>query len=207
MKVKVCGMTDLPNLNSVVASEPDFVGFIFYSESSRRVSNEKILFASTGKVRKVGVFVNEQRDTLLAVSSIYKLDMVQLHGDESSDYCKELKQNGLKIIKAFSISDGFDFSELDEYAPFVDYFLFDTKGKYRGGNGSKFNWRMLNNYKLDMPFFLSGGITEKDVEEITALSHSQLFGVDVNSGFETSPGVKDVPSVERFIKNIKTNAY
>lgn len=205
MKIKVCGMTDVLNLNGVIDCEPDFVGFIFYSESSRRVRNEQILFTSTEKVQKIGVFVNEQPDTLLAVASIYDLHMVQLHGDEPSAYCKEIKSNGLKIIKAFSVGDDFDLSLLAEYAPFVDYFLFDTKGKKRGGNGTKFNWSILDNYELEVPFFLSGGITEKDVNEIRELRLSKLYGVDINSGFEISPGVKDVKSVGRFIKNIKDN--
>lgn len=202
MKIKVCGMTDPGNLKSVLDCKPDFVGFIFYSESSRYVNKDNILFMPTEGVQKVGVFVNEETDILLALASIYHMDLVQLHGDESPDYCQELTMNNLNIIKVFSINKNFEFKDLKSYIPFVDYFLFDTKGEKRGGNGTKFNWSILNNYKLEIPFFLSGGITENDVTEIQKLTHSQLFGVDINSGFEISPGIKDEQSVNRFSKKL-----
>ena len=202
MKVKVCGITDSENLQEVLKTNPDYVGFIFYPKSKRYVVDKTVLKQLDNYNKAVGVFVNEQLDIVLAISQNNNISTVQLHGHESHEYCSELKQSGLRVIKAFNLHDEFDFSQLKPYLSCVDYFLFDTKGNEHGGNGVKFNWNILNDYNLNVPFFLSGGISGRDVDNIQKLSHPKLYGVDINSGFETSPGIKDAQTVDRFIKNL-----
>ena len=123
---------------------------------------------------------------------------VQLHGDESVEYVSKLKDRCFSVIKAFAINKDFDFNLLSEYSPFVDYFLFDTKGEKRGGSGEKFDWELLNNYKQTKAFFLSGGIGMEDVNQLKGLKGSNIYGIDVNSRFELSPGNKDVNVIENF---------
>ncbi|MBV1924278.1 MAG: phosphoribosylanthranilate isomerase, partial [Flavobacteriaceae bacterium] len=131
------------------------------------------------------------------------LDIVQLHGDENPDYCKKLKEKNIKVIKAFQIEDGFNFSELNEYEDQVDYFLFDTKSKGYGGSGKKFNWKILSNYYNKIPFFLSGGINETDISEIKKLKTLNIEAIDINSCFEISPALKNTSKVSSFIKKVK----
>jgi phosphoribosylanthranilate isomerase len=202
MKVKVCGMTGADNLSEVIGCSPDLVGFIFYEKSSRNVVDLEVVNQEINGCKKVGVFVNEDMDNIKNLSKTYKLDYVQLHGDESPEYCKKLKTNGNRVIKAFSVAEDFDFSQLESFVPFVNYFLFDTKGKKRGGNGTKFNWKILDLYKLNIPFFLSGGISAEDVELIKSFEHPQLYAIDINSGFEVSPGMKDSIKVRDFIHQL-----
>ena len=202
MKIKVCGMTQRENLEAVLTHKPDFVGFIFYKQSSRAIDNTEVLLQRGGHTKKVGVFVNEDLSEVRKLGTTYLLDYVQLHGEESPRYCYALKMSQIKVIKTFSITDPFDFYSLKEYVPFVDYFLFDTKGEKRGGSGVKFDWRILNQYAFDIPFFLSGGIAPEDVEAIQALIHPQLYAVDINSGFEIFPGIKDAASIAIFIKKL-----
>jgi len=202
MKVKVCGMTDVKNLKEILVHKPDFVGFIFYEKSPRNIVDEQVLRQEMQHTRKVGVFVNEDADTVINLANAYQLDHVQLHGDESPMYCQSLKMANVSVIKAFSVSEGFDFRALKAYTPFVDYFLFDAKGAKRGGNGMKFDWSILSNYELSTPFFLSGGISEQDIEEVKLLDHPQLYAVDVNSSFEMSPGIKDAKKVKTFIDQL-----
>lgn len=185
------------NILSLLTLKPDFVGFIFYDKSSRFVSDfPQINFPETTK--KTGVFVNEPISGILNKVSRFRLDFVQLHGNESPEYCKTLQKNQIKIIKVFSVEDGFDFSNTINYEPFCEYFLFDTKGKNYGGNGIKFNWELLQNYKGNKPFFISGGIGKDDVNDINKMSHPLLFGVDINSGFEVEPGLKNIKEIKEF---------
>ena len=202
MKIKVCGMTDVENLKEILEVKPDFVGFIFYNKSSRNIESSEALEMNTKGVKKVGVFVNEEIEELVKIMVKYKLDYAQLHGDESPEYCNKLKNYSTSIIKAVSVDAHFDFNHLKPFLPYVKYFLFDTKGEKRGGNGVKFNWDVLSDYHLDKPFFLSGGITEKDADEINKLKHPQLFAVDINSGFEISPGVKNPERVKHFVQKL-----
>jgi len=206
MKVKVCGMKYSENINQISELRPDYMGFIFYNKSSRFVYD--ILMPSQLKklpksIKKVGVFVNETISEIETISKKYKLDYIQLHGDESSMFCKELKENKHKIIKAFQIDDTFDFSILNEYKGNVDYFLFDTKSKTYGGSGKKFNWNVLSNYDNKTPFFLSGGINEKDISEIKKLKTLHIEAIDINSCFEISPALKNIPKVSKFIKRVE----
>jgi len=202
MKVKVCGMTNTDNLNEVLKTSPDFIGLIFYQKSLRYVQRNGFVFNTPKAVKKVGVFVDEQLDVILATSQMFSLDLIQLHGDESPEDCWYLSNENQQIIKVFSISDDFDFNQLRPYQEFVDYFLFDTKGKERGGSGVKFDWSMLERYELNIPFFLSGGIAPEDVTQIKSMAHPQLYGIDINSQFEVSPGIKKATQVGTFIHQL-----
>jgi len=177
--------------------KPDYIGFIFYDKSKRFVADfPQIEIPSS--VKKVGVFVNETIDEIIEIVKKYKLDFVQLHGDETPDYCEKLALQNIKIIKAFSVDENFDFSAIKPFEKHVSLFLFDTKGKNYGGNGIKFNWDLLQNYKGKTPFLLSGGITKNDAEEIKKMKHPAFLGIDINSGFEIEPGLKNIKEIKEF---------
>jgi phosphoribosylanthranilate isomerase len=205
IKVKVCGIRDISNSREVADTGPDFMGFIFYPGSKRFVGDnpEFLLDKFHPNIRKVAVFVNENKDKVIEISKRYAFDLVQLHGNESVDYCHSLKLSGIKTIKAFGVSVRFDFQLLEPYLQSCDYFLFDTQTKSHGGSGIKFNWDELAGYKLEKPFFLSGGIGPEDSDAIRGFKHPALYAIDINSRFEVEPGVKDVNQVKAFIKNIK----
>lgn len=207
LKIKVCGMRNPENISGVVVALPDYLGFIFYPESKRFVGFEptaKVLAVVPDSVKKVGVFVDETPEKVLEIVQNWKLDVVQLHGNESPEYCQQIKNSGITVFKAFSVDELFDFATLKAYSGVCDYFLFDTKGQLPGGTGQKFNWQLLENYKGDVPFFLSGGIGADDLEAILDFRHPQLFGIDINSGFEISPAMKDVEKVKNFISEIRS---
>ncbi len=201
-------MRDSENIQSLLALKPDFVGFIFYNKSKRFVADfPKVDFPK--EIKKVGVFVNETVEEVLKKVTLYNLDGVQLHGNESPEYCEELRHSELvseshsiQIFKAFSVDDTFDFSKTNPYQKVCDYFLFDTKGKDYGGNGVKFNWQVLKNYKGETPFLLSGGITKNDVSEIKEIRHAAFAGLDINSGFETEPALKNTNDIKDFKNNL-----
>lgn len=193
------------NILDVANLLPDFMGFIFYNKSKRFVCEEIFTENITG-VKKIGVFVNEFNPIILEKVKQFKLDGVQLHGDETTEVCNELKQKTL-VLKAFQINEKFNFDLLEKYESSVDYFLFDTKinDESRGGTGKKFNWDLLQNYKLQVPFFLSGGISSDDMEVIKSFSHPQFYGVDINSGFEDEPAMKNVKKITTFIDQLRNN--
>lgn len=199
MLVKICGMRDPENIAELDSLNPDFIGFIFYPMSKRYVSGE--LPASHAK--RIGVFVNETIENVLSHVVRYKLDGVQLHGFESPSFCRRIKESGIIVFKAFQIAKASDFRECKEYALYCDYFLFDTKNKNYGGSGQKFDWSLLDAYDGPSPFFLSGGISDTDVEQICQLSHPFFAGVDLNSGFELAPAVKDIGRIRSMLMQIK----
>ena len=201
MEIKICGLANAANAQSIINMKPSFVGFIFYPPSPRYIQAIPALDFPDG-VRKVGVFVNETKENILKIAQENNLDYIQLHGKESPDYCAELKGEGLKLIKAFSIFEAFDFSALPHYAAHCDYFLFDTKGDLPGGNGVRFNWNLLHKYTLDTPFMLSGGIGLNDLDRIQEFKHEALIGIDVNSGFEEEPGFKRLDQVQVLINKM-----
>jgi phosphoribosylanthranilate isomerase len=208
LKIKVCGMRDSENISGVIATLPDFIGFIFYPKSKRFVGFEpfpEVLSIVPDSVRKVGVFVDEIPEKVLEICRNWKLDVAQLHGNESPDYCQQIKNSGITVFKAFSVDESFDFATLKAYTGVCDYFLFDTKGQLPGGTGQKFNWQLLENYKGDVPFFLSGGIGPEYEKVVLDFRHPQLFGIDINSGFEISPGIKDAGKVNKFIDEIRNS--
>lgn len=207
LKLKICGMREPENMSRIGALQPDYLGLIFFEGSPRNVSGE--IFQVDQKVKRTGVFVNASEEEILEKVQKYKLGAIQLHGEENPEFCKDLKKKlseETELIKVFGIKEEFDFSKLKPYEGVVDYFLFDTKGKNKGGNGVMFNWTVLENYPSTTPFFLSGGIGPEDVEAIKELYHTfqkrqkeQLFyGIDVNSKFETAPAVKDAESLKIF---------
>lgn len=199
-------MREPANITGVVTAMPDFLGFIFYPKSKRSVGFEplpEVLTIVPASVKKVGVFVNETPENVLLLCANWDLNAIQLHGNESPEFCTQLHQEGLIVIKAFSIDESFDFDTLNEYYDCCDFFLFDTKGQLPGGTGKKFNWHLLSNYQLKIPFFLSGGIGPDDLNAIKEFGHPMLFGIDINSGFEISPAFKDVDKVHKFIREIR----
>jgi len=180
----------------------DFLGFIFYPKSKRFVGDgaEPGLFNSAKP--KVGVFVDENAFEILGLAKNFGFEYTQLHGNENPKTCKLLRNQGLKVIKVFNLNESFKFKKLQEYETAVDYFLFDTKTDLPGGSGKKFNWEILEKYSGKVPFFLSGGIGPDDAEKIKEMKHPQLFGIDLNSGFEDEPGLKNVEKLKGFIEEL-----
>lgn len=205
LKIKVCGMRDPKNIAGIAAAGPDFMGFIFYSKSSRYVGPMFELDSIVpSSIKKAGVFVNEMPDRVIETCKKVHLDIAQLHGNESPEYCRQIQQAGLTVFKAFAIGESFEFKALEDYSESCHFFLFDTKGQTPGGTGNKFNWQLLNNYQWEVPFFLSGGLRPEDWIMIKQFQHPMLYGVDINSGFEISPALKDVSKVQQFIARIKS---
>ncbi len=203
LKIKVCGMRDPDNIKDLLALNPDFMGLIFYPKSARYV-NKPLPDIDFGNTLKTGVFVNENIKKLLKIATNYSLEVIQLHGNESPEYTQEVKKHDYQVIKVFPVDNNFDFSICQTYMSAADYFLFDTKGKLPGGNGTVFTWDILQNYKLDKPFLLSGGINMSHLKSIINLQHPMLFGVDVNSGFETQPAYKNINDLKIFINEIRS---
>jgi phosphoribosylanthranilate isomerase len=206
LKLKVCGMRNEENMLHVARYKPDFMGFIFYRQSPRFVGENFCIPADFPEdVKRVGVFVNESNLEIIKHIENHKLDFIQLHGSESIDQVKELKDMDCKIIKAFSIDDVFDFESTNAYSLYVDYFLFDTKGKFYGGNSVRFNWEVLKDYRGEVPFFLSGGIMLHHMQEILQINHPKLYAIDVNSGIEISPGIKDIGKIDQMKNSLTTH--
>lgn len=202
MKVKVCGLRQAENIAALAKLPLDFTGFIFYEQSARYVS-EKPEVALPEHIQKVGVFVNATFDEIEEKIELYALDYIQLHGDETAAFCQELSNKGYKIIKAFSVGEGFEWSNLQPYEAVCNFFLLDTKGASYGGNGTKFDWSILKAYPYKIPFFLSGGITYDSVEALRNIDLPQLYAVDINSRFEEVPAIKNVALVQQFIEQLQ----
>ena len=203
LKLKVCGMKNAENLIELSGLGPDFIGLIFYPKSPRyvvgKLSHEAVLNIPDN-IARVGVFVNEELEKVQMHVENYQLDLVQLHGSESVDYCRELKKK-LKVVKAFAIEESFDFSQLIPYQGVVDFFLFDTKTPKYGGSGQQFNWEILTKYPLQIPYFLSGGIGLNDIHKIIEMNLKRCFAIDINSKVEIEPGLKNLDEVRK-IKEI-----
>lgn len=207
MKLKVCGLKYEYNIAELMQLPIDYMGFIFYKKSPRYIDNiiEFDFMSSIPKqIKKVGVFVNESSNSILNYVAKYDLDFVQLHGNESPETCKELKSK-VKIIKAFQITETFDFSVLENYLDHVYYFLFDSPTTSYGGSGKSFNWQILEKYIYNIPFILSGGISEEHLEELKKIKNSQLMAIDINSKFETEPGLKNIQQINQFILKLNTH--
>ena len=204
-QLKICGMKIPENIASVVALEPDYMGFIFYPESKRFVADldPEIIRGIPETIKTTGVFVDEQLEVVKDKITLYQLKAVQLHGKESVGYCAALLATGVEVIKAFGIDDTFNFDRLDDYYDAVDYFLFDTQTPEHGGSGKAFNWRLLEKYQLVKPFFLSGGVGLDNVKELFRINDERLYAVDVNSRFENAPGLKDIDKLVEFKEQLK----
>jgi phosphoribosylanthranilate isomerase len=199
--VKVCGMREATNIREVEQAGADWIGFIFYPESPRFV--HEVPDYLPRKSKRVGVFVNAPKEKISETISLFGLDLVQLHGNESPEFCENIRRSGVKVIKSFRVGDEFKEEEVEPYHGKCDYFLFDTQTSLYGGSGEKFNWETLLNYRGNTFFFLSGGITPGDAEALKTFSYPKCIGVDINSKFEISPAVKDAKLVKQFIKVIK----
>ena len=198
-------MKDAQNIRELMPISPDYMGFIFYKNSPRYVGEslgKSLVMDFPEPIKKVGVFVDESVETVINTVKNHGLDLVQLHGSERVEEVSRLKQAGLGVIKAFAVEEGFDFSQLNPYKPHVDFFLFDTKGKYKGGNGRAFDWNLLEGYDQEIPFFLSGGISMENISGLKALGGMNLHAVDVNSQLETAPGLKDIEWVRKLKKSL-----
>jgi phosphoribosylanthranilate isomerase len=203
MKLKICGMKYPENMLEVGSLLPDYMGFIFWEKSARYFDG--IIPELPKSIKKVGVFVNESVDGILEKIEKHDLQAIQLHGSETVEFCESLKKNTPKlidIIKVFSILDTFDFAELKPFEDVCDFFLFDTKGKLPGGNGTAFDWKVLKNYPSTKPFFLSGGIGMDNMEAINEISKTNLplYAIDVNSKFEIEPGLKNIELLKLMVK-------
>ncbi len=196
-------MKSTENRQQVEQLGVDFLGFIFYPASKRFVGEQPETGLFNSDTQKVGVFVDENVFEILALAKNLGFEWVQLHGKENPKTCQILKKQGLKIIKVFSVDEKFNFETVKPFEKVADYFLFDTKTKLHGGSGKKFDWTILEKYTAHTPFFLSGGIGPDDAEEIKKIQHPKLTGVDVNSGFEDKPGIKNIEKLKKFIPEIK----
>ncbi|MCI9844752.1 phosphoribosylanthranilate isomerase [Flavobacterium pectinovorum] len=206
MKLKICGMKYPQNILEVGSLLPDYMGFIFWEKSARYFNGQIPELIKT--IKKVGVFVNESVENIIKKIDKHDLQAVQLHGKESVEFCQDLKNKidpKIEIIKVFSADENFDFEIIKPFENVCDYFLFDTKGKLPGGNGTTFDWTILKKYNSDKPFFLSGGIGINELKAIEEISKSKLpiYGVDVNSKFEIEPGLKNKNLFSNFKRKLE----
>ncbi|MDZ4795989.1 MAG: phosphoribosylanthranilate isomerase [Bacteroidota bacterium] len=208
MNIKVCGITEMKQLQQLDGLDIDFAGLIFYKESPRYIGDKlskKEVKNADFDLKKVGVFVNPDMIDVLDAIDDYGLDAVQLHGDETPEMCGDLSSE-VEVIKAFRVTDGTDIETMvAPYDAVCDYYLFDTGGLKEsfGGTGQQFDWSILTKAKIEKPFFLSGGIGAEDAPKVKVFKHPDFFGVDINSRFEKEPGVKDMGLVLQFRQGMK----
>lgn len=210
MKLKICGMKFPENIKGTAGLQPDYLGFIFYKKSPRFFDAD--LPKLPESICRTGVFVNASLEFIFQTVAKYELQAVQLHGEESPEFCSALKGHNLEVIKVFSVRNSFDFGILEKYEPEVDFFLFDTMGASRGGTGKRFNWEILKEYPSETPFFLSGGIGLDQVAPLKDFlsffkrinKEHLVYGLDVNSKFETKPGLKDTERLQEFMRELET---
>ncbi len=191
------------NIRELIKLPIDYMGMIFYEKSPRYIyglSGDE-LNTIPENIKLVGVFVNSDLQYIADNILQYSLDVIQLHGNESPEVCKELNEL-IPVVKAFSIAEASDFILTKEYEGTCTYFLFDTKTPQYGGSGQKFDWNILNEYNGLTPFFLSGGISIDDVDAIKNIKHPRFTGIDLNSRFETALGLKNIQLLEQFIKQL-----
>jgi len=210
VRIKVCGVTLAAQLEALDEMGVDLAGFIFYSKSPRYMVNKipaDYLRKFRGRIAKVGVFVNLPYEELMRTVEDYRLDMVQLHGDEIPRYCEQVS-NYITVVKAFRLSENDPIEWMAKpYDEACDMYMFDTLGAGYGGTGKKFDWNVLKNATINKLFFLSGGIEPADVDKLKAFAKEEIarkiFAVDINSKFETSPGVKDIEKVRGFVEELR----
>lgn len=215
-QVKVCGLTKLNQIKELVDLKVNFLGFIFYEKSPRYVLNHLSLeqISEINHQAKVGVFVNEDLEKIIEISGQADLNFIQLHGDETEDFISELRQKlNLKIgiIKVIRVGNEiekvFDYAQTDNYGQTnINYLLFDTDSKAFGGTGKTFDWNILNDIKIPIPYFLSGGISLENVGDLKNINQ-QPIALDINSKFEIEPGNKDLEKIKEFIKLLKVKSF
>jgi phosphoribosylanthranilate isomerase len=211
MRIKVCGMTSTEQVLQLDEMGVEFAGFIYYPKSPRYVHrfmpSPEIKKIKGKGINKVGVFVNATVEEVLGAVDDCGLYIVQLHGDETPKYCEKIA-NYVTVVKAFRLrEDDNVLWKVKDYMDIADMFLFDTEGAGYGGTGKKFNWNTLKGLNIGKPFFLSGGIGPDDIEKLHEFTQDpvakDLFSIDVNSRFETSPGIKDMDKLREFITAVK----
>ena len=192
------------NMEEIALLQPDYLGFIFYEKSPRHLENSIPILDTN--IKKVGVFVNASFSAIEEKVMQYNLDLVQLHGDETPEFCAFIETKLVRVIKAFSMDNHFNFKDLDSYRNCCSYFLFDTKGKHYGGNGTTFTWSILENYHVDKPFFLSGGIGFENASDLNQFLKKEYakncIAIDLNSQFESQAGLKNPVTLKEFINTI-----
>ena len=207
--IKICGMRDTENILSAAGLKPDIMGFIFHPGSPRfagKLLNPEIVANLPSGIRKAGVFVNVEYDEINETAGKFSLSMAQLHGNETPELCRRIKDSGIEVIKAFNIVENMSFSLCRDYIACTDYFLFDTMTINHGGSGQKFDWKLLNRYEAGHPFILSGGISPADTDNISVIANPAFYGLDLNSRFEIEPGLKDIDKLKEFINELR-NKY
>lgn len=205
VKIKVCGMRAPDNIRQVAALEPDYMGFIFYNGSKRYAEgyiSPELLAELPTSIKKTGVFVNATTESIEETVAKYKLDAVQLHGKESPKTCADIKALGVEVIKVFSVDDKFVFENTLLYENVTDFFLFDTRGQEYGGNGFPFDWELLKGYLSPKPYFLSGGINQENIKQLDKV-RPKPYAIDVNSGFEQEPGLKNVKDLRKLFRLVR----
>ena len=211
MITKVCGLCQAENIQAVAKTGIQWTGFIFYTPSPRCLLRDpaeaervrQLITADAFRPKRVGVFVNASQEEIMEVAQRYRLDYLQLHGHESPDFCYALQKRGYALIKAFSIATAEDLAHTADYAGRVDYFLFDTKCAGYGGSGQRFDWSLLQDYQGETPFLLSGGIRPEMADDLQRFHHPRWAGIDLNSGFESAPGVKQAKTLRSFQNNFE----
>lgn len=206
LKIKICGMREAGNVRDISGLMPDYMGFIFYPGSKRyagRLSPAEVRDLP-GNIKKVSVFVNASREEIISTCRAYSIRILQLHGDESPEFCQSFREEGYHVIKAFRVGQSLDVKEMDRFTNACDFILLDTSAEGFGGTGKKFDWKQLKDYTLELPFILSGGIAPGDADRIMDMDIPQLYGVDLNSRFEIKPGLKNIEELENFIRKIRT---
>lgn len=202
MIIKVCGMREPQNIAELERLGIDMMGFIFYPQSSRYAGDRPPVETAPG-IKRVGVFVNETPQRIAEVVRDYHLDVVQLHGSETPQFCESLKASGYVVIKVISVSVAADLVAAQDYHTHVDYVLFDTRCIGYGGSGTQFDWGILANYRGETPFLLSGGISPESAQALLDFKHPGFAGIDLNSRFEIAPALKDIAVLESFIQKFK----
>lgn len=201
MIIKVCGMREPENIRAIEQAGADWMGFIFFPQSARYVSHRPEYLPE--QCHRIGVFVNESSENILLKAQEFGLHHIQLHGRETPEQCRKLKATGLGVIKVFSIAQESDLQSAGCYEGVCDYFLFDTACSGYGGSGKPFNWNILQAYRGKTPFLLSGGLRPGSLSLLLQFKHEQWAGIDLNSGFETAPALKDAAAVHTFINQLK----
>lgn len=186
------------NIREVAALKPDYLGFIFFPQSKRYAEplDQELVRGLASSIKTTAVFVDATESQILEICKQFGFRVVQLHGKETPELCRSLKKKGLEVLKVFLLDKNANFESMEQYLDVCDYFLFDTKSESHGGSGQTFDWSVLQQYPYSKPFFLSGGLSLENIAEVSALKSLPLYGIDVNSRFEISPGLKDTAKLQ-----------
>lgn len=205
MMIKICGMRDPENIAQVAALSPMLMGFIFYDKSPRNAAglDPEVIRRLPDFIRPVAITVNRDFNGIMALCRQYGFKIVQLHGEESPELCRRLREEGLTVFKAIPVDSDIDWNSVAAYEGAADMFVFDTKSSSRGGTGRKFSWDILAGYPLSVPYLIGGGVGPDDIPAIIDAMRPGMAGIDINSRFETEPGLKDLGLLINFILNLR----